>query len=405
MKNLSTKIKKNPYIRTVKEHATFLNLLKLVINKINKQLKIKKKNYFHVLIQYPQIWPTNLDFFSFIPEEVITEIKNNNCYFIFDASAEGFSPTYYTNWFENLYYTCTIHEVDPRQIIFVSSNLKDEDNIEKYSKNVNKQPFNVISLPLFENSCQIHEDVYEKLNLTVTETYRSFKDKYFSSLSRLNRHHRSIATFLLCQSKFKNRGLISHNRLKHSFGFYEEISNRTDYKEKDFKRWYKSLPLIVDYKDFNINWAIDRKFDHIHNQTLFQIVNETLAENYNDTSLFYSEKTFRPISYFQPFLIFGQKGCNHYLKELGYKLYDEWFDLSFDFEDDYFIRYQKLLAVVEDTCRRLESLTRNEQIEWKFKNKEILIHNVKTMNQQKYIHDKLNKFVIKLENQIFEQLR
>ena len=39
------------------------------------------------------------------------------------------------------------------------------------------------------------------------------------------------------------------------------------------------------------------------------------------------------------------------------------------------------------------------------KNKEILIHNAKTMNNQKYIFHKLERFIVKLETQLFEQPR
>jgi hypothetical protein len=402
MKNISKKLLNNPYVRVEFNNVVFLNLLNETIKNINADLKIKDKKYFHVLIEYPESWNKDLDLFQFIDKESLEEIKNKNCYFIFDASAEGFSP-FEENWFDLFYFTCEKHIVDPEQIILVSSNLKDEENIKKYCKYNNKKPIKILSLPFFEHACQTDDSVDKLFNLSVNATKKTFKNKYFSSLSRVNRHHRSVGTFLLCQSGISNKGLISHDKININNYDFTEVYEKTKNTNKQVKRWIKSLPLIVDYKDFNINWALGRTYDHIHNQTIFQIVNETLVDNSNNTSLFYSEKTFRPISCFQPFLIYGQVGCNHYLKNLGYKTYENWFDLSFDYEEDYIRRYQKLLTVVEDTCKYLDTLSRDKKIEWKFKHQEILLHNVKTMNNQTYTFSKLENFVLELENQIVEQ--
>ena len=413
MKNISNKnkIAENRYIRTVKNPGFFLTLLDTALDNLNKDLKLKEKTHFHVQIKDPIFWPENLDLFSFIDEQIISEIKNKNCYFTFDAGFEGYCPLKH-NWFTIIYNATEKYNIDPSQIIFVSSNLKDNDNIKKYCKDKNRQPINVFTFPAYESGFQVNSDITSLLNTNIEQTKINFKDKYFSSLSRRNRHHRAVGTFMLCQSSFKDHGLISHDKLERNernflknidHNFSDLIAN-TNYTEKEIERWVISLPLIVDYADFrNLNWIFSTKFDHIHNQTIFQIVNETLVDNFNDRSLFYSEKTFRPISCFQPFVIYGQKGCNHYLKNLGYKTYEDWFDLKFDYEDDYIKRYQKLLIVVEDTCRYLKSLTRDQTIEWKFKHQDVLIHNFKTLNNRKYTFEKLEKFILELENQIVAQ--
>lgn len=402
MKLISRHILKNNYIGSNRNDCPFLELLEPVIKNIDKDSVLKNKKYFYALIKYPDYWPLKLDLFSFIDDQIISEIKNKNCYFIFDASYEGFSP-FKLNWFEIFYFICEKYDIDPSQIILASSNLKDEDNIKLYARQHNKKPINVISILLFETRCPASGDIDDIVLEIIKKTQDSFKNKYFSSLSRVNRVHRVEATFLLCQSSVKEQGLISHNKIDLKKYNFDNIINDTPYTYKHVKRWAKSLPLIVDYTDFDTNWANNREFEHIHNQTIFQIVNETLINNENNTSLFYSEKTFRPMSCLQPFLIYGQVGCNHYLKNLGYKTYEDWFDLSFDYEKDDVKRYQKLLLVVEDTCKYLNSLTRDQTLEWKFKNQEVLIHNIKTMNSQKYTVEKLEKFILNLESQIIAQ--
>jgi hypothetical protein len=173
-----------------------------------------------------------------------------------------------------------------------------------------------------------------------------------------------------------------------------------DYTDKQIKRWMKRLPLIIDKSNFRNNWALADDYYVIHRQTLFQIVNETIVDNYENTSLFYSEKTFRPIVCFQPFVIYGQKGCNQYLKKIGYKTYVEWFYLSFDTEEDNILRYKKLLSSIKETCKYLDNLSREHQIEWRFKNKKLLQHNFEVMTKSEWSMNKLIKFLEKVDDQI-----
>jgi hypothetical protein len=52
-----------------------------------------------------------------------------------------------------------------------------------------------------------------------------------------------------------------------------------------------------------------------------------------------SEKTAMPLFFNKPFLVAGCMGFHKQLQELGFKLYDELFDYTFDSEPDIDIRY------------------------------------------------------------------
>jgi len=365
---------------------------------------LKKFTYVHGLIQYPQWSPTS-DVFQFIKPEHLVSMKEQKTFFVFDASTEGFSPIYDCPFFEMLYFNCEKYSVDPKMIIYVSANLKDELNILKFAADTNRKPFNVFSFLSFEQVLAISDEkkagaAEEQYQVATGQCEKMFAGKLFSSLSRINRQHRTAGTFMLCTSDISKHALISHDALsidKEHIPWWLEHTGLGEVKPKEFKKWIKGLPLIVDRKDFNINWAINRPYRHIHDQTLFQIVNETLVLDHQETSLFYSEKTFRPVSCFQPFVIYGQYGCNYKLKELGYNLYDEWFDLSFDYEKDPILRYKKLLTSLTSTVNELLSMSREDQIQWRFKSKEILIHNFQTMIKSNYSKNKLAKFLHELD--------
>jgi hypothetical protein len=368
----------------------------MMINEIDPHrfLNYSKKYFIHGMIKYP-LWEPDTDIFQYLQSQYLEMLKNNLAYFIFDASTEGFSPLYREPFFDILYFNCEKYQIDIDNIIFVSANLRDDDNISRYAEN--KKKIKVFCFPSFENVVKNQEYKTPEQLLIDEKQYTNelYDFKYFSSLSRVNRPYRTAATFILCQDPISQHALISHDKLDNNIDIerWKHSNYLSNYPSEKIQKWIDLLPLVVDRNDFNNNWALDTPFADMHRQTIFQIVNETLVSDQNSTSLFYSEKTFRPILHFQPFVIFGQKEANHRLKDLGYKLYDDWFDLSFDFISDPIERYHELLNSIKKSCETFRNLERHEHIKWKFKNEEILLHNYKIMAEGKFSKNKLKKFL------------
>lgn len=400
MLKISNGLTENQYLSNCAD-TVFTVMIRDAVRLGNYSDKFKSTNYIHGLLQYPE-WFPNSDIFSSLSRENLTKLQNKEIFFIFDSSTEGFSPVKHFPFFDVLYHNCEKYNVDPSMVIYVSSNLKDEENIVEYCRKTNKKPLHVFSFVSFE---KVVRNTRITLETEKSHCREQFSDKYFSSLSRVMRYHRSIATFLLCHSDIKDRALISHDKFKNNIDIeqWTKYHMLTEYSHKQVRRWMKSLPLTIDKTDFDKNWALTTDYFIIHRQTLFQIVNETLVDNHDDTSLFYSEKTFRPIVCFQPFVIYGQKGCNSHLKNIGYKTYEDWFDLSFDSENDNILRYKRLLQSITDTCKYLDNLSRDQKIEWRFKNEELLQHNFNVMSNSLYSVEKLITFLGSLNDQINNQ--
>jgi hypothetical protein len=199
MLKISDGLEENPYLGTCYS-TVFTSLLEQVVAQQIYLKKFKNYSYIHGLLKYPK-WDKNSDIFQFIKKEYLEKIKNKEAFFVFDASTEGFSPLYDFPFFDVLYFNCKKYNIDPSMIIYVSSNLKDEQNIKEYSNCTNQPPINVFSFLSFEKvvrtSTQI--DLEEKM------CQEEYKGKYFSSLSRVIRKYRSIATFLLCQDTIKEK--------------------------------------------------------------------------------------------------------------------------------------------------------------------------------------------------------
>ena len=84
---------------------------------------------------------------------------------------------------------------------------------------------------------------------------------------------------------------------------------------------------------------------------------------------------------------------------LGFKTYENYFDMSFDDEPNHVIRYKKLLASVSDTVKYLKTLNRDQQIEWRYKELELLTHNNTILMQEPGPHliERLTDFAAKVK--------
>lgn len=360
-----------------------------MFDKANRRHKLK---FFSGQLKYGK-FSRELDIFQYV-ENIQLLKKRKNVFFVFDASVEGFSPFKY-HFFEILYQNCRKYGVPPQKIIFVSSNLCDEDNLNLFNKKHNiNESINVFCYPHFKSTvARMIEDKFgtEIKALNILKQYKKlnqekYTQKYLLSLSRVNRAYRTFAIHSIFDSNLKNKSLLSHdtmtdyklNELMVRFGIpYNKISH-----------WKNNLPLIADTDNFEQNHALFLS-SNLYHQTLFQVVNETEVLDYNRTSLFYSEKTFKPIAHMQPFLIWGQVDCNRKLETLGFKIYDELFDYDFDSIENTTKRWKYLQRTVESCAKKLDRMSRDKQLEWRWERNDKLIHNFKTLLS---LEDDLNKF-------------
>lgn len=162
---------------------------------------------------------------------------------------------------------------------------------------------------------------------------------------------------------------------------YHTWNNLTPYYE--FKHWkqtiIKSSDKFKTEKHFVNNWILTSSE---YNNALLDLVLET-----TDSCTFFTEKTYKPIVLKKLFLIYGCPLNNQNLKHLGFELYDEIIDYSFDFENDN-IKRAKLLC---EELKRLSKYKNNYNVLYE-KVKYKIEHN---FNTALYLSTKRNLFEAK----------
>ena len=274
--------------------------------------------------------------------------------------------------------------------------LANEIHQQLVSSNIVEDNFTVYPFAWFGHHIFFHEGGW-KLNTDVkTSAYESFfnslnenrtlkKELPFLSFNRLAKVHRAcIFAELRTNPLFKDKYIVSFGNIQtlkaqETITFVEMISRdiREDYKYgkerliEFFKTHDQDSHFTYDCSDFENNKA-EVLNKEAHSRTFVNIVNESLT---NERSIFFSEKTFKPIFMCQPFILFGNPYSLKKLREMGYRTFDKWWDESYDLETDFTRRLEKIVSIMIEIASwdldKLYEIT-NEM-------EEVLFHNFNIM--------------------------
>jgi len=162
----------------------------------------------------------------------------------------------------------------------------------------------------------------------------------FLSLNNQPRLHRCLTMDLLAKYNLIDKGAIAwRDVMRH----LEET--RTDVvcesvKENiyNWKYWTPKKMTLTEGDKFDTSfpewWILPRHYSH----SFMHLVPEC-----DDNVFLISEKAAVPLLFNKLFLAAGPKNYHANVKDMGFKLYDELFDYSFDSEDDQELRYEGLI--------------------------------------------------------------
>lgn len=146
----------------------------------------------------------------------------------------------------------------------------------------------------------------------------------FCCLNRLPHPHRCR----LIDELAKYPNVLDSNLVTWLMPNYENSHNpgMQDYASYSWKNWTEAR---IVKEEFNLDPHGSPDYCATNPQGYERALFDVVPESDGDI-VFWTEKTVRSIVNFKPFLIVGGKHANHKLTDLGFQLYDEIFDYSFD---------------------------------------------------------------------------
>jgi|GEM_PF-2961859 len=287
--------------------------------------------------KFSQYNPSEL-FFQ-IPNNVLNDLKNKRAVLLLDVSFEGFSTFDSINLFKKFNQIIDYYSLPKKSIFLLNGNFKNE-----------KININHLRISLWES---LHSSNISNFQLDqIKNNIKNKEIKKFkcSCLNRLNRNHRSYLAYLLYDDIIKHGNCI--------YTMSNDFKNRIyikDGNQDKINEISNSLPWKYDIDNSNIydpslNWDINID---IHLNSYFHIITETLVE---ENSIFFSEKTFKPIKMMQPFILVSSCGSLNKLKEFGYQTFPELFNEEYDLIED----TNKRIEFISNEIKRVYSFSKEE---------------------------------------------
>ena len=298
-------------------------------------------------------------------------LRKKNMHLIIDQSCEGYPLDNHYNSIHNYFEK---EESNISKLHFVTSNLYEQKIYKRWKeKNDKTVGFNIIGKPFFSN---MRWDVTQNsINVEIQKKFKADNSKKIKLFNCLNRRGRPDRVRFLNYLNYYN--LIENNLVSagHECDLFIGGVDKSKIGRKIFfrhnqKKFRDKIPIVLDESNFNINFAGNLNFD-LYLNSWFTITSETFVSEHPNKSMFFSEKTFKPIATCSPFIMLAAPKSLYNLKKLGYETFHDIIDESYDNVLDRSKRFKKICNILLG----LNKLTPQQLYSMFCKVEDILEHN------------------------------
>ena len=372
-----------PICRPLFSHSSLPSVLGLKEVERTKFDFKSKFSYFVHVHHNQKLWARHI---NLIPEQILDEVRKENCTLVFDNTLEGDRIDGRHLLFP-LYASVKKLKLPAKQVVFITNDLNSEDSHNVYST---QDKIKVISF--MWNVYDVKRLMKHKFlrNIKNIDTEINYKKKNiekikpFLKVNRTNRPERDL--FML---------FIEHEDLYDKFKISFPHFSKEDFPTHNrFKKYLKpsninfllnKVPFDIDKTDETNHgpagygegyFNADLPFQPIHyRNTLFSIV--MCAFPFVENACHLHSSTFNPIHQGHPIIQFGPYKSLERMRERGFKTFDKWWDESYDEIKDGWERFDAILKLVDKLSRK----SNKELLEMYVDMKDVLQHNIDLINQ------------------------
>lgn len=279
-----------------------------------------------------------VNFFESIPTDIIAQINNNNGKLLINYSHEG----WVSEWsLKGFYLGAKNAGIKFKNIILILNDYNLEDKLNKFKENYNIDEYPVVINYSFYLTASSHNfyQTYKYINVA-DRHLTTFKPYRFLCLNRRLDLHRVVLLSEILNS-IKDESLVSFDKTLVT----NEIDNLFS-KRPDIKAKFNNLPdkVVADIEDIaNVN-GYKNENEKLFLDSYVSIVTETSFYIDND---FISEKIWKPLYQFHPFIVVGRPHLLKYLRDIGFKTFDFLIDETYDTIEDNDLRMELIIKEIE----------------------------------------------------------
>jgi hypothetical protein len=321
------------------------------------------------------------NFFEKIPKEIITQINNNKGKLLINYSHEG----WVSDWLlKGIYLGAKNTGIKFDNIIVILNDYNLEKKLIRFKEVYNIDTFpHTINYSFYLTASSKHFYLKHKTSDLISKHYKLNKPYKFLCLNRRLDLHRVV---LLSEIFYdiENESLISFDKNL----ITNEIPNLFQQKP-NIEIKFNNLPdkVVADRIDIENTNGYEHENEKLFLDSYISIVTETSFYIDND---FISEKIWKPLYQFHPFIVVGRPHLLKYLREIGFKTFDWIIDESYDEVEDNDLRMEMIINEI----KKLNNLSLLEIEELIHENFSKLEHNHNLLNRIGKDTESIEKFII-----------
>jgi len=220
-------------------------------------------------------------------------------------------------------------------------------------------------------------------------TYQpGLREKTFLCFNRRHRPHRLIFFMMMTKRKLLNYFFMSMSKTQLEAGqtftitasHLMHVHSQYNFTIDDIATCDAILPLVLDNTNFE-SYPMESTPDDIekyYSNSLINIITETY---FFSKVIQVTEKTYKPIASLQPFIMIAAPRSLQHVQSMGFKTFSEFWDESYDTEDDHVIRFNKIFDLIENISKWSDE----KKLEFSHQVKEIVEYNANHLQNIKNV--------------------
>ncbi len=330
-----------------------------------EQIKELDVNYIYPIVIYNNVLFEKYDTITLNPD-VVSDAKNGKCKICFIQPTEGFFGQEDSNY-EWLDRFSKSYGLDESNLFMITTNFIAKSRKNKLSSMgyLSGESYTILDYGYFGSNLWFHNPGHvthpqceirgrEKLSKFIKWSLIEKKKYHFLNFNRVPKLHRILLYgFLNSHEIFKDKfisslgGISGDDKDEYYNWVVRNVPQEYEWKNK-IKTYYESHDSREHYwydePDLENNKASNLN-TQAHKDSFINIVSESLTHN---TTVFFSEKIYKPIFVAQPFILMGNPRSLEVLQNQGYKTFSKWWDESYDQEFDFYKRMDKIFKVMSE---------------------------------------------------------
>jgi hypothetical protein len=329
-----------------------------------------------------------------INKKVIKLLSENNIKLAIITFHEG--GVSYNGFLDKVFYNIEKYNIPSKNIFYANADAYINQNYRKYcEKNNIKNNINVFNtMHLLHHAAEAfsrEERDFDKKKKYFIENI-NYKDKNFLCLNRTaDKSHKlwllsELYKYNILDSTYYSiiKNKIDEYSYKHNSNFNELMSNEKYNEQLPYLNAIKNKGSVTITQEINSNKFNLEDFTNPYNNNNSFLYMDTylsivVESTYLSTQI--SEKTAKALMYFHPFIVVSGPGYLKRLKELGFKTFSQWWDESYDDEENPEKRMEKIINVINE-------LNDKEKLHKIYlESKDIVLHNSSLFKELKVNND------------------